>query len=142
MRIEVVGADTISQQARTYAEYRVFAALTQFADAKEVSGARVVLRAVDRGRGSDSIACTVSVALEGGLLSNTNNRSPRLRRDQPRGRTSQNHGRDRIGRRLHLHLRPAGDENDALLPRALCVTVLWMVRGTRHGPRAETSRTC
>ena len=27
MRIEVVGEATISQQARTYAEYRVFAAL-------------------------------------------------------------------------------------------------------------------
>ena len=36
MRIEVVGGDTISQQARTYAEYRVFAALTQVADAERV----------------------------------------------------------------------------------------------------------
>ena len=44
MRIEVVGGDTISQQARTYAEYRVFAALTQFADAEKVRRARVVLR--------------------------------------------------------------------------------------------------
>ena len=65
MRIEVVGADTISQQARTYAEYRVFAALTQFADAEKVRRARVVLRPVERGRGCDSIACTVTVALEG-----------------------------------------------------------------------------
>ena len=36
MRIEVVGEGTISQQARTYAEYRVFAALTQFSEADKV----------------------------------------------------------------------------------------------------------
>jgi ribosome-associated translation inhibitor RaiA len=65
MRIEVVGENTISQQARTYAEYRVFAALTQFADAERVRRARVVLRTADRGRGCDRIACTVTVALEG-----------------------------------------------------------------------------
>ena len=65
MRIEVVGADAISQQARTYAEYRVFAALTQVADAERVRRARVVLRPVDRPYGCDSIACTVTVALEG-----------------------------------------------------------------------------
>ncbi len=41
MRIEVVGLDTINQQARTYAEYRVFAALTQFADTETVRRARV-----------------------------------------------------------------------------------------------------
>ncbi len=65
MRIEVVGADTISQQARTYAEYRVFAALMQSGDAERVRGARVVLRPVERGRGCDRIVCTVTVALGG-----------------------------------------------------------------------------
>jgi ribosome-associated translation inhibitor RaiA len=65
MRIEVVGGDTISQQARTYAEYRVFAALTQFADAEKVRRARVALRPVECGHGCDSIACSVTVALEG-----------------------------------------------------------------------------
>ena len=65
MRIEVVAADTINQQARTYAEYRVFAALTRFADAEKVRRARVVLRPVDRGRGCDSVACSVTVALAG-----------------------------------------------------------------------------
>ena len=63
MRIEVVGADTISQQARTYAEYRVFAALTRFVHAEKVRLARVALRPLYRGR--DSIACTVTVSLEG-----------------------------------------------------------------------------
>jgi ribosome-associated translation inhibitor RaiA len=65
MRIEVVGGNTISQQARTYAEYRVFAALTQSADAERVRRARVVLRPVDRGHGCDHIACTVTVTLDG-----------------------------------------------------------------------------
>jgi ribosome-associated translation inhibitor RaiA len=65
MRIEVVGADTISQQARTYAEYRVFAALTRVADVERVQTARVVLRPVDRGRGCDGIACSVTVSLAG-----------------------------------------------------------------------------
>lgn len=65
MRIEVVGAEAISQQARTYAEYRVFAALTQFAEAEKVSRAKVVLRPVNLGGGSEGIACTVTVALKG-----------------------------------------------------------------------------
>ena len=45
-----------------------------------------------------------------GLHSDTSNRSPRLRCDQPRGRTYQNHGGDRTGRRPHLRVRPTGDE--------------------------------
>lgn len=62
MRIEVVGDDTISQQARTYAEYRVFAALTQFSD--KVRRVRVLLRPVKLGRGCEGVACTVTVSLE------------------------------------------------------------------------------
>ena len=62
MRIDVIGEDPISHQARTYAEYRVFAALTQFAGDKNVRRARVVLRPVTLERG---IACTVTVAFEG-----------------------------------------------------------------------------
>ena len=46
MRIEVVGERTISQQARTYAEYRVFAALTQCTEADKVRRVRVLLRPV------------------------------------------------------------------------------------------------
>jgi hypothetical protein len=90
MRIEVVGADTISQQARTYAEYRVFAALTQFADAKEVRRARVVLRPVDRGRGCDSIACSVWVALGGAG-------SFRIRTTGPHAYAAINRAVERIG---------------------------------------------
>ena len=65
MRIEVVGEGTISQQARTYAEYRVFAALTQFSEADKVRRVRVLLRPVKLGSGCEGIACTVTVALEG-----------------------------------------------------------------------------
>ena len=65
MRIEVVGEGTISQQARTYAEYRVFAALTQCSDADKVRGVRVLLRPVNRSSGCKDIACTVTVGLEG-----------------------------------------------------------------------------
>ena len=51
MRIEVKGEGTISRQARTYAEYRVFAALTQFSEADQVRRVRVRLRPVKLGRG-------------------------------------------------------------------------------------------
>ena len=65
MRIEVIGDDTISQQARTYAEYRVFAALTHFTNAATVRRVRVVLRPIRLRTGCEDIACTVTVALEG-----------------------------------------------------------------------------
>jgi ribosome-associated translation inhibitor RaiA len=65
MRIEVLGDDTISPQARTYAEYRVFAALTQLADADQVHGARVVLRRANRSGASDDVTCIVTVTLTG-----------------------------------------------------------------------------
>lgn len=65
MRIEVIGQDSISHQARTYAEYRVFAALTQSTDTKKVRRVRVQLRPLVPGRGSSGIACTVMVEWEG-----------------------------------------------------------------------------
>lgn len=65
MRIEVVAEGTISQQARTYAEYRVFAALTQCTDADKVRRVRVLLRQVNLGSGCEGIACTVTVGLDG-----------------------------------------------------------------------------
>jgi ribosome-associated translation inhibitor RaiA len=65
MRIEVIGEDPISPQARTYAEYRVFAALTQLAETEHVRHVRVLLRPVRSGRTCEDIACTVTVAREG-----------------------------------------------------------------------------
>ena len=65
MRIEVIGEDPISPQARTYAEYRVFAALTQFRETEKVQRVRVLLRPVNCGRNREDVACTVTVDLEG-----------------------------------------------------------------------------
>jgi len=61
MHIEAVAEEAISPQARTYAEYRVFAALARVA--RHVRRARIVLRRVDRD-GCESVACTVTIALE------------------------------------------------------------------------------
>lgn len=65
MRIDVLGDDAISPQARTYAEYRVFAALSQLADGEQVHGARVVLRRANGSGASDDVTCIVTVALAG-----------------------------------------------------------------------------
>jgi len=62
-RIYVVADDNaISSQARTYAEYRVFSALTRHA--LKFRSARVLLRpSEDRGT-CNKVTCAVSVALE------------------------------------------------------------------------------
>jgi ribosome-associated translation inhibitor RaiA len=65
MRIQVLGDDTISRQARTYAEYRVFAALTQLAGAEQVRDARVVLRRTNRSGDGESVTCMVTVMVAG-----------------------------------------------------------------------------
>ena len=62
MRIQVLGDDTIGKQARTYAEYRVFAALTQLDRAEHVRDARVVLRRRRRSQG-ESVTCVVTITL-------------------------------------------------------------------------------
>ena len=62
MRIEVIGEDDSSDaQARTYAEYRVFAALARHMTL--VRGARVVFRRNEVGRKCDAVVCAVTVAL-------------------------------------------------------------------------------
>jgi hypothetical protein len=64
MRIEVVGDKTISSQARTYAEYRVFAALTRAAGTRDVRSARVTLRPLNASARCGGVACTVTVLFE------------------------------------------------------------------------------
>jgi ribosome-associated translation inhibitor RaiA len=64
MRIRVTAAEEISPQARTYAEYRVFAALSQLVGTERVRDASVVLRRA-RQRWGDGVSCTVTVALHG-----------------------------------------------------------------------------
>jgi ribosomal subunit interface protein len=62
-RITVVSDDdVISAQARTYAEYRVFAALARHT--RNVRRVRVVLRQVDAGDTCEKVACVVTVTLE------------------------------------------------------------------------------
>jgi ribosome-associated translation inhibitor RaiA len=65
MRIEVVGDRAISQQARTYAEYRFFAALAQLSETDKIRRVRAVLREVQSGRDCAGVACTVTVRLQG-----------------------------------------------------------------------------
>lgn len=61
-RITVVGDDTINAQARTYAEYRVFAALARHT--RSVRRVRVVLRHTDARGSCDKVICVVTVGLE------------------------------------------------------------------------------
>ena len=140
MRIEVVGEGTISQQARTYAEYRVFAALTQFSDADKVQRVRVLLRPVKLGSGCDGHRLHRDCRAEGiGLLSDPQNGAPRLCRNQPRGRTHQSERGDRNGGpRLYLKRCPC----HALLRCALRVALLPMVRGAGRSSRLETNERC
>ena len=63
LRIEVIGEDGSSNtQARTYAEYRVFAALARHTP--HVRGARVVLQRDPREGTCDNVVCAVTIALE------------------------------------------------------------------------------
>lgn len=66
MRIEIVGDDSMSPQARTYAEYRLFAALSQIVDTSQVRSASLVLRRARSRRYCDGAVCTVVVELNDG----------------------------------------------------------------------------
>jgi ribosome-associated translation inhibitor RaiA len=61
-RIAVVGDQSISAQARTYAEYRVFAALTRHG--QPFRRIRVLLREKNDPGRCDAVTCSVAVALE------------------------------------------------------------------------------
>ena len=65
MRIEILGEDSISRQARTYAEYRLFAALSQLVDTDRVRHARLTLRRTKHGRPCEEVSCTVRIDLNG-----------------------------------------------------------------------------
>ncbi len=66
MRIEVLGEETISAQARTYAEYRLFTALSQVMDTNRVQHARLTLQRMKHNRACESVLCTVTVDIEDG----------------------------------------------------------------------------
>jgi ribosome-associated translation inhibitor RaiA len=66
MRIDVLGDDTISRQARTYAEYRLFAALPYVIDISRIRSSRVVLRHVDQDERCSRVSCAVEIELDTG----------------------------------------------------------------------------
>ena len=66
MRIQVIGDESINEQARTYAEYRLFAALTQVVDTSRVQLASLRLRRVTTRRPGHTVICTVVIDLENG----------------------------------------------------------------------------
>jgi ribosome-associated translation inhibitor RaiA len=69
MRIEITGDDSISRQARTYAEYRLFAALSEVVDTRRVRSASLALRSARSNRHCDAVLCTVTIELNGGDVS-------------------------------------------------------------------------
>ena len=104
MRIEVVGADTISQQARTYADIPGVRCTHAVRECRESpTGSRGTAPAEWRAR--PHRVHGDGVIGRGGLDPDTSKGSPRLRCDQSRDRTYQNHGGDGIGRRSHFRLR-------------------------------------
>jgi len=66
MRMNVIGDDSISRQARAYAEYRLFAALSQVLDTDRVRNASLVLGRAKSRRYCGGVVCTVTVELNGG----------------------------------------------------------------------------
>jgi ribosome-associated translation inhibitor RaiA len=65
LRIDVQSDEAISPQARRYAEYRVFAALTHLARRIAVRDAQVALRQAGRTGQCDGVECVITVAREG-----------------------------------------------------------------------------
>ena len=59
MHIEIVGDESFDQQARAYAEYRLFDALSHVIDADQVRHARLVLRRPTHKRNGAGVSCEV-----------------------------------------------------------------------------------
>jgi ribosome-associated translation inhibitor RaiA len=69
MRIEIVGDDSIGHQARIYAEYRLFAALSQAVDTRDVRAASLVLsRATNERQTGDDVVCAVTLEMHNGEI--------------------------------------------------------------------------
>lgn len=91
MRIEIVGDSSISRQARTYAEYRLFAALSQVVDTSRVSSASMVLRRAKSRRHGDGVLCTVTLEFNNGAVT-------RLRASGTHPYAAINRAVERVGR--------------------------------------------
>jgi ribosome-associated translation inhibitor RaiA len=59
MHIEIIGDGSFDQQARAYAEYRLFDALSHVMDTDQVRHARLVLRRPTHKRNGDGVSCEV-----------------------------------------------------------------------------------
>ena len=103
MRIEIFGEETISAQARTYAEYRLFAALSQVMDTTRVRHARLTLQRTQH-RASESVSCTVTVDIEDGesLRIQTSEEHPYAAINRAVERLSEHHWRPRVAEDLRV----------------------------------------
>jgi len=63
MRIDVQAEESISAQARRYAEYRVFAALTALAHRVAVRHAEVALHRTSRRGACDGVECDITLSV-------------------------------------------------------------------------------
>ena len=69
MHIEINADDAINRQARTYAEYRLFAALSQVIGTRRTRNASLVLRWTKSKRGRAGVLCTVTIESNDGAVS-------------------------------------------------------------------------
>lgn len=67
MRIQVIGDDSVGRQALIYAEYRLFAALSEAVQTERIQRAVLVLRRVALDT-DDSTLCTITVEVDRGNL--------------------------------------------------------------------------
>ena len=68
MHIHILGDDSVGDQARTYAEYRLFAALSQALDTRRVRSASLALRRAKTGRHAGGVRCSVTIELHDGQV--------------------------------------------------------------------------
>ena len=66
MHIQVIGDESISRQARTYAEYRLFAALSEVFSTQRIHSAFLELTRTESPRGRPHVVCVVTIAADSG----------------------------------------------------------------------------
>lgn len=66
MHIQVIGDESISRQARTYAEYRLFAALSEVFSPQRIRDAFLALSRTESPRGRAQVVCVVTITTESG----------------------------------------------------------------------------
>ena len=66
MHIQVIGDESIDRQARTYAEYRLFAALSEVFGTQRIHDAFLTLTRTASPRGRTHVVCAVTIATDSG----------------------------------------------------------------------------